>query len=240
VQEKALPKVFSPLPDEEVLRVLKPERMAFLWLFLGVGVLMGLGLVFFRFFPPVGLFLTAVGILGLLITFFYSGAFTYYLTTKRIILYRRFITISSRQIQYDDLSDVMVDQGIIGRLFGFGNVIPITKSGLGTEMRGWQMGGGWGGAGPIVVAGPMVGEIAPSTSPSTCLYGIKNPFEIKDLIFKYQEEYAEAPYLKRIAKTVEEKPGAIKGMRYCPFCGSKLEVEGARFCPSCGKEVLKA
>ncbi|MEM2866780.1 MAG: PH domain-containing protein [Candidatus Hadarchaeales archaeon] len=240
--EQILPKVFSTLPDEKVLRVLRPERLAFLWLFLGMGVLTAVGVAFLPFFLPVGLFLTAMGVLGFVASFLYSGAFTYYLTSKRILLYRKFITISSRQIQYDDLSDVVVDQGIVGRLFGFGNVIPITKSGLGTEMRGWQMGGGWGGrtTGPIVVGGPIVGEVAPSASPSTCLYGVKEPFEVKDLIFKHQEEYAEAPYLKRIAKAVEEKPGAVKGPKYCPFCGSPLGVEGARFCPSCGKEVRKA
>lgn len=238
MKEKALPQFFSPLPDEKVLKILKPERLAFLWLFAGMGILTILGMILLLFYLPIGIFLTIIGFLGFIASFLYSGAFTYYLTTKRILLYRKFITISSRQIQYDDLSDVIVDQGIIGRLFGFGNVIPITKSGLGTEMRGWQMGGGWGGrTGPIVVGGPVVGEVAPSASPSTCLYGVRNPFELKDLIFKYQEEYAEAPYLKRIARAVEEKPGAIKGMKYCPFCGSSLEVKGARFCPFCGKEV---
>ncbi len=237
----ALPKVFSPLPDEKVLRVLRPERLAFLWLFVGAGILVVLGLVLLLFYLPLGLFLAALGALCLLASFFYSRAFTYYLTTKRILLYRKFITISSRQIQYDDLSDVVVEQGIVGRLFGFGNVIPITKSGLGTGMRGWQMGGGWGGrtTGPIVVGGPVAGEVAPYASPSTCLYGVREPFEVKDLIFRHQEEYAEAPYLKRIARAVEEKPGAPKGLRYCPFCGSPLGIEGARFCPSCGKEVRK-
>lgn len=220
---QALPKVFSPLPDEKVLKVLRPERLAFLWLFLAMGLLTAVGIAFLLFFLPVGLFVTAVGALCLVASFFYSGAFTYYLTSKRILLYKRFITISSRQVQYDDLSDVVVDQGILGRLFGFGNVIPITKSGLGTAMVGWQTGG--------TAGGPIAGEVVPSASPSTCLYGIREPFQVKDLIFKHQEEYAEAPYLKRIAKAVEED--------LCPHCGSPLGVRGARFCPSCGREVRR-
>ena len=233
--ENQLPQAFSPLPGEKVVRVLKPERLAFFAYFLLAGVLLGLGLVLSRFYLPLGALFLALGAVGFVALLFYSRAFTYYLTNKRILLYRKFITISSRNIQYDDLSDVVVQQGILGRLFGFGNVIPITKSGLGLGMWGWQAGGGWRAGGSIVVGGPVSGEVIPFASPSTCLFGVRNPFEIKDLIFKHQEEYAEAPYLKRIAKAVE-KSTAPKG-KHCPFCGSPVGVKGARYCPSCGKEL---
>jgi hypothetical protein len=232
--EDQLPRLFSPLPGEKVLRVLRPERLAFLPHFLAAGILLGLGLVLCRFYLPLGALLLAAGAVGLVALLFYSRAFTYYLTNRRILLYRKFITISSRNIQYDDLSDVVVQQGILGRLLGFGNVIPITKSGLGLGMRGWQAGGGWRAGGPIVVGGPVSGEVTPLASPSTCLYGVREPLEVKDLIFKHQEEYAEAPYLKRIARAVE-KPEAPKEGRYCPFCGSPVGVRGARYCPSCGR-----
>ncbi|MFN4132897.1 MAG: PH domain-containing protein [Candidatus Hadarchaeales archaeon] len=229
---------FSLLPEEELLRALKPERLAFLAYFLLAGIFFIIGLISLAFFPPVGAFLLLLAIISIIALIFYSKAFTYFLTNKRIIIYKKFITISSRQIQYDDISDVVVDQGIIGRLFGFGNVIPITKSGLGLGMRGWQTGvGGRVGSGPIVVGGPVSGTTIPIATPSTCIYGVKEPFAIKDLVFKYQEEYAEAPYLKRITKAVEGGSKKLPGVKYCPFCGSEIGVSGAKFCPSCGKKL---
>ena len=230
---------FSPLPGEKVLQTLKPVRP---WAFLGYYILSGLLLLaglFLLFVSKWSALLALLGLSFLVATYFYSGAFTYYLTNKRIIIYRKFITISTRQIQYDDLSDVVVDVGIIGRIMGFGNVIPVTKSGLGLGTTGWHTGVGVEHRrilGPVVVGGPVSTTVRAVASPSTCIYGVRDPFSVKDLIFKYQEEYAEAPYLKRIAEKVEEKPKTLTGIQYCPFCGSKL-VKGAKFCGSCGKEV---
>jgi hypothetical protein len=230
---------FSLLPQENILQTLKPVRP---WAFLGSYVVsclvLSLGLGLFLIFRSLWLLpLVLIGILLLVATYYYSGAFTYYLTNKRIVIYRKFITISTRQIQYDDLSDVVVDVGIIGRIVGFGNVIPVTKSGLGLGTTGWHAGAGYGRIpGPIVVGGPSSTTVRAVASPSTCIYGVRDPFSVKDLIFKYQEEYAEAPYLKRIAEKVEEKPKALAGVKFCPFCGSKL-VEGAKFCASCGKKI---
>jgi hypothetical protein len=230
---------FSLLPKENVLRTLKPVRpWAFLGYYIGSCLVLSLGLALLLLFQnPWLLLIVLLGALFLLATYYYSGAFTYYLTNKRIVIYRKFITISTRQIQYDDLSDVVVDVGIVGRIVGFGNVIPVTKSGLGLGTTGWHAGAGYGRVpGPIVVGGPSSATVRAVASPSTCIYGVRDPFSVKDLIFKYQEEYAEAPYLKRIAEKVEERPKALEGVKFCPFCGSKL-VEGAKFCASCGKKI---
>ncbi|MEM3401708.1 MAG: PH domain-containing protein [Candidatus Hadarchaeales archaeon] len=238
--EETVSPPFSLLPDEKLLKTLKPERLAFLAYFILAGIFFVSGIAVSTFFPPVGAFLILLAVVLIVALIFYSRAFTYFLTNKRIVIYKRFITISSRQIQYDDLSDVVVDQGIIGRLFGFGNVIPITKSGLGLGMRGWQTGvGGSMRSGPIIVGGPVGGTTVPVATPSTCIYGVKEPFAIKDLVFKYQEEYAEAPYLKRITKAVEGGGKKLSGAKYCPFCGSEIGVSGAEFCPFCGKKLSK-
>jgi len=241
---------FTPLADEKVLGTFKPEKLAFLTYFLisGIFIIIGIGVAYLGSVAAsslgllVGLFFLGVGILGVVITLCYLNAFRYYVTDKRIIVYRKFISISTRQVQYDDISDVVVDQGLFGRIFGFGNVIPITKSGLGLGFRGTHAGVGWKfggrGPGPIIVGGPVGGQTVPVATPGTCIYGVKNPFEIKDTIFKQQEAYAEAPYLKRIAETVAPAPGKPAGaMLFCPFCGSKLVKPGADFCSSCGKRI---
>ena len=230
---------FSLLPEEKVLETLKPERLAFFISFFAGGffIFIGICLSIVLHYLMGAPFILLGGII-FVATIFYSRAFTYFLTNKRIVIYKKFITISTRQIQYDDISDVVVDQGIFGRIFGFGNVIPITKSGLGLGMQGWQTGMGWRtGRGSIVVGGPVGGVVHPVASPTTCIYGVKNPFAVKDLIFKHQEEYAEAPYLKRIAKAVEEKPEKLSGAKYCPFCGAEIGVAKANFCHSCGKKL---
>ena len=233
--------VFTPLAGEKILETLKPQKLAFLSYFLVLGFFTVIGIIVAFFLWWLGLIFLIFGILGIVMTTFYMKAFTYYLTNKRIFIYKRFITISSRQVQYDDLSDVVVHQGIFGRIFGFGNVIPITKSGLGLGYRGWQTGVGYGvgrTTGPIVIGGPVGGETVPVATPGNCIYGIREPFRIKDLIFKHQEEYAEAPYLKRIAEKITPAPGEKVGaMLFCPFCGSKLEVQGADFCSGCGKRI---
>jgi len=229
---------FSPLPQEKVLKTLKPVRpWAFLGYYIGSSIVLLLGLILL-IFSNWFILLVLLGLLFLIATYFYSGAFTYYLTNKRIVIYRKFITISTRQIQYDDISDVVVDVGIIGRIVGFGNVIPVTKSGLGLGSTGgfFGAGGGGGRVGPVVIGGPVSTIARAVASPSTCIYGVRDPFSVKDIIFKYQEEYAEAPYLKKIAKEIEERPKALAGVRFCPYCGSKL-VEGAKFCANCGKRV---
>jgi len=245
--------VFTSMQGEELVKTLKPEKLAFLSYFLisGLFLLVGLGLTFL--FWMAGIIFIIIGVIGIIVTFFYLNAFTYHITNKRIIVYKKFITISSRQVQYDDLSDVVVDQGIFGRIFGFGNVIPVTKSGFGLGYRGTQMGIGYGYGigrrlGGIVVGGPVSGRTVAVATPSTSIYGVKNPFEIKDLIFKYQEQYAETPYLKRIADAVaptESKPTATLGkpagpVKFCPFCGMQVAVPGAKFCPGCGKELPKS
>ena len=237
MKEKVSPP-FSLLKGERVLQTLRPERLAFLGYFIFAAILFAVGVVISAVSAILGLVFIIIGAVAFIAVIFYSQAFTYILTNKRIIVYKRFITISSRQIQYDDISDVIVDQGIIGRIFGFGNVIPITKSGLGLGMVGYQTGAGWStGGGPVVVGGPVRGTVTPVASPSTCIYGVKDPFAVKDLIFRHQEEYAEAPYLKRIAKSVEGEPKKLAGARYCPFCGAEVGVAGAKFCPSCGKKL---
>lgn len=225
------------LPGEKLLKTLKPERLAFLGHFILAGFIFIIGLILLVYFWQLGVLLTTFGIIGIIAVIFYSQAFTYYLTNKRIMIYRKFITISSRQIQYDDISDVVVDQGIIGRIFGFGNVIPVTKSGIGAGVVGWHVGGGRvEPSGTVIVGGPAGGRVVPVANPSTCVYGVKDPFYVKDIIFKHQEEYAEAPYLRRIAKSLE-KPPKTSGIRYCPFCGTQISVKDAKFCPGCGRKL---
>ncbi|MEM2300443.1 MAG: hypothetical protein QXI28_04510, partial [Candidatus Hadarchaeales archaeon] len=94
----------SLLPKEKLLKILKPQRLAFLGHFILSGIIFIIGLILLGYLWWLGILVTFFGIIGIIAVIFYSQAFTYYLTNKRIVIYRKFITISSRQIQYDDIS----------------------------------------------------------------------------------------------------------------------------------------
>jgi len=57
--------------------------------------------------------------------------YTYDITDSCIAVQKQFLRRSVRRIPFASLSDVEVSQSLIGRLAGFGNIIPITKSGFG-------------------------------------------------------------------------------------------------------------
>ncbi len=47
-------------------------------------------------------------------------------TTDRIILGRKFLAKDRRDIYYENMQDVVLDQGIWGRIFGYGAIQPVT------------------------------------------------------------------------------------------------------------------
>jgi uncharacterized membrane protein YdbT with pleckstrin-like domain len=61
----------------------------------------------------------------------YRNANTYLLTRDRIIIRRSLISSIRREIPYSKISDVTIDQTLLGRIFGYGDVIPISISGFG-------------------------------------------------------------------------------------------------------------
>ena len=58
--------------------------------------------------------------------YFYVRGHLYILTDRRIILFRKFITISVRQLVYSEITDIIVNQGPIARLLNYGSVNPLT------------------------------------------------------------------------------------------------------------------
>lgn len=46
---------------------------------------------------------------------------------------KTFITRDIRELSYDKITDIAVRQDILGRLYNFGTIIPLTASGLGTS-----------------------------------------------------------------------------------------------------------
>jgi len=105
-------------------------------IFMGVGI--GLMWKFgFKFgFKDVKNLLTvyslAATLVGVLTVEAFRSSHKYVLTNFRIILRGGIVRSHERTIRYSSISDLEYSQGILGRLFNFGSIIPITPSGMGT------------------------------------------------------------------------------------------------------------
>ena len=101
----------------------------------------------------------------------------------------------------------LVKQGVLGRLFNYGTVIPITGSGLGTgtdqsvafagastEIAVVNVGAGGGSKKSVTTSKAM---------PDECLFGIKDPIKIRETISKYINEQSQVTQVTRQRDTLE-------------------------------------
>jgi uncharacterized membrane protein YdbT with pleckstrin-like domain len=128
-------------PATPVIKI-KPSLVPFVWKGF---VLVLLGLVFYAgilAFQLRSLFsslpldyailgLIGLGFLGMLIGTVRRNAFTYLITNSDIVVQKQLFSRSVRRIPFSSISDVEVSQSLIGRLVGYGNIAPVTKSGYG-------------------------------------------------------------------------------------------------------------
>jgi len=83
--------------------------------------------------------LICIGLLGVLVGVVRRNAFTYTITDSDVVVKRQLLRRSVRRIPFSSISDVQVSQSIMGRLAGYGDVVPVTKSGYGL-VRGTEHG----------------------------------------------------------------------------------------------------
>ena len=153
----------------------------------------------------------AVGVIGLVSVDFYRRSFTYYLTDNRIVLQSSFLmNKEERQVRYNHIEDIKMEQGIVGTILGYGTVLPLTGSGLGTGSDESMVIAGSGaevkGLGSIGLAG---GARASSRrtrhNPNDCLYGVPNPSKVRDLITENIQADTGAEHLKDIKKLLSQQ-----------------------------------
>jgi len=156
---------------------------------------------FGRWFIPS---LTAVvGLIGLFSVDFYRRSFTYYLTDNRIVLQSSFLmNRSERQVRYNHIEDIKMEQGIFGTIFGFGTVLPLTGSGLGTGSDESMVAGGTGTEVKGMSLG--IGGAARNSSrsvrhnPHDCLFGVSSPSKVRDMITENIQSDTGVEHLKQI------------------------------------------
>lgn len=123
---------------------IKPSLVPFVWK--GVTIIL-LGLVLYtavlafhpRYSPYLPsstpdyavLSLVALGFFSALIGVVRRNMFTYFITESDLIVQKQLFSRNIRRIPFTSLSDIEVSQTFIGRLAGYGNIAPVTKSGYG-------------------------------------------------------------------------------------------------------------
>jgi len=124
---------------------IKPSLLPFAWkglivVFIGLAILLGSLVVQFPSTFPygsanvaalIGLGLLGLGVLLILVGLIRRNMYTYQVTDSGIIIQKQLLRRSVRRIPFVSLSDVEVSQTFMGRVAGFGNVVPISKSGYG-------------------------------------------------------------------------------------------------------------
>ena len=79
----------------------------------------------------VSLAFLGLGILGCLVGAVRRNMFTYLISDRDVVVQKQFLRRSVRRIPFTSISDLQVSQTLTGRLMGYGNIAPVTKSGYG-------------------------------------------------------------------------------------------------------------
>jgi len=91
------------------------------------------------FVPAYSIFISFIGFLAIEI---YRRSHKYIITNLRIIFRGGILWKKERVLRYDKITDLGISRGILGRIFGFGDIIPITQSGFGLGNDGSFAAGG--------------------------------------------------------------------------------------------------
>ncbi len=141
----------------------------------------------------------------------YRRSFTYYVTDIRLVMIHDFFGIlgdRDHQVRYNKITNIEVKTGLLGKIFGFGSVVPVQSSGIGTGTEETTVMAGAGSKikGIFFAAGGSttrsVKEVV--ASPFYSFFGVPDPKRAKDAIQKYLESDRNRD-MEQLARLLEEK-----------------------------------
>ncbi len=154
-----------------------------------------------------------IGLGGLISANSYRRSHRYYITNRRVIIRFGFIITRERDLLYSKIEDLILHRDVLGKLFNFGTLIPISASGIGTGsdqailMVGAQQKLPVGPSLQVTMGGGH--SVTVPRAPSFySLYGIPNPEGLRTIMLQEMER---REYLRRkddttkIIKQDEEK-----------------------------------
>jgi len=184
------------------------------FLYLSV-VLVAIGLTYWlNLFDSAGLFLpvytVVVSIIGFLLVEWFRRSHKYIISNQRIVFKGGVITKEQRTLRYDKISDINTKQGILGQIFGFGTIIPISQSGFGLGSDQSFAGGGvQGGATKKVGLFGFFGGGREVQTPRTRsyyeLHGVYPFKDIRKVVENLVQGSVTTPYLQKQVEFQQEQ-----------------------------------
>ena len=153
----------------------------------------------------------AVGIIALFLINMYRKGHRYYVTNYRLILERTFLRYDRRELMLEKVQDLAIEQGILGRIFNFGNIIPTSAAGMGTGFDQSNILIGFGAKIPKtpldinVITGEGKAITGFRARSNNCFYGVSDPRKISNIISKLMYTRSESTKLDEIKKILEKK-----------------------------------
>ena len=201
-----------------------------MWRYVGIGILIVLA-------PIVTSYILGIGIeklyieplimsfIALIAVEIHRRSHNYIVTNRRIILeYKSPFKHERRDVLYSRLQDIVLEKSALGKLFNFGDIIPITASGIGTgeDSAAVSVGGGIvRGIGVGVAISGIRGVKVPRSRSYYILYGVPNPERVYDKIIEGIKSSEEAPYLRKILEELKDMKSKISE-------GGKWDIEKSK------------
>ena len=205
-----------------VIAALTTIRWSIFFMYLFI-VLAGVGLIFWQgwqdfvdIFIPI--YTVSISILGFLLIEWYRRSHKYIISNQRIIFKGGIVTKEERTLRYDKISDINAKQGVLGQIFSFGTIIPISQSGFGLgsdesfAAGGVQL-GGKKSVGLLGIFGGGKDVQTPRTRSYYELHGVYPYREIKKIVENRVQESVVTPYQQEQVAFQKEQVDIQKQMR---------------------------
>jgi len=204
-----------------VIASLLTIRWRIFFLYLGV-VAGGTGLIFWQNWQDISgvvlpYYTILVSIIGFLVVELYRRSHKYIISNLRIIFKGGVITKRERTLRYDKITDINAKQGILGQIFGFGTIIPISQSGFGLGSdQSFAAGGVELGTKKVGFLGLFGGGKEVQTPRARSYYelhGVHPYKEIKNLVENMVQINVITPYQQEQVAVQKEQVDVQKQMR---------------------------
>lgn len=204
-----------------IIAALTSIRWSIFFLYLSV-LLIGVGIMYWtnsldasKVFIP--FYSIATSIIGFLIVELYRRSHKYIITNQRIVFKGGVITKQERTLRYDKISDINSKQGILGQIFGFGTITPISQSGFGLGSDSTFAAGGVGlGEKKVKFFGLFGGGKEVQTPRARSYFELHGIFpfkEVKKIVENLVQGSVITPYQQEQVKFQEEQVNIQKEMR---------------------------
>ena len=162
-------------------------------------------------------FTVVLSIIGFLFVELFRRSHKYIITNQRIIFKGGIIVKEERTLRYDKITDINSKQGILGQIFGFGTIIPISQSGFGLGADSSFAAGGISvGEKKVKLLGLFGGGKEVQTPRTRSYYELHGVFpykQVKNLVENLVQGSVITPYQQEQVKFQEEQRDLQKEMR---------------------------